>query len=360
MEITLPQQTEEYWQAVRSKDRSYEGVFVVAVRSTGIYCRPGCPARQPKRENVTFFATPQDAARAGFRACKRCLPDDVDAHLALAQRVCDYLASADTAPTLAELSEQFHISPFHLQRIFKRVTGISPRQYYDAHRVDQFKTRLKEGNPVTQALYDSGFSSVSQLYPGQLGMTPTEYQNGGVGQYIRYSILPCCLGLLLVATTERGICAVRLSDSEEDLVNQLVTEFPAAQLKRDQDEVSEWVDTILGYLNRHNTGIEDLPVDIQATAFQRRVWEMLRTIPYGSTRSYAQIAQAIGNPKATRAVAQACAANPVPLIIPCHRVVASDGSLGGYSMGVERKRKLLEAEGALPETVQQPTLFDEA
>ncbi|HEX2622039.1 MAG TPA: Ada metal-binding domain-containing protein, partial [Phototrophicaceae bacterium] len=262
-EIASPE-AEEYWQAVQTKDRAYEGEFVFAVQSTGIYCRPTCNSRLPKRENVAFFPTPQEAAKAGFRACKRCQPDETDARVSLIQEICDYIQQSEAAPTLADLSERFHISRFHLQRTFKRVTGVSPRQYYDAHRVEQFKSQLKEGTPVTQALYDAGFSSVSQLYPGQLGMTPTEYQRGGAGQRIRYSIFPCYLGLLMVAATERGICAVRISNSEDDLRQQLLNEFPAADLKQDHDEVSVWIDAILGYLDRQPTALDDLPLDIQA------------------------------------------------------------------------------------------------
>jgi AraC family transcriptional regulator, regulatory protein of adaptative response / methylated-DNA-[protein]-cysteine methyltransferase len=354
-EVEAMQCYEEYWRAVQQKDRAYDGVFVVAVRSTGVYCRPTCSARMPRRENVSFFSSPQEAVDAGFRACKRCLPDgEQDAHVALVQAICRYIAKADCPPRLADLSERFHLSPFHLQRVFKRATGVSPRQYYDAHRVEQFKASLKEGEPVTRALYDAGFSSVSQLYPGMLGMTPTTYQKGGEGQIIRYSIAPSELGLLLVAATERGLCAVRLSDSADDLMQQLEDEFPAAEIERDDEGVGAWIDEILRYIDQQPCAIEALPLDIKATAFQRRVWEALRQIPYGQTRSYRDIANAIGQPKAVRAVAQACGANPVPLVIPCHRVINSNGDLGGYSMGIERKKKLLANEKA----ISQPTLFE--
>lgn len=363
MEMEAVIQQDEYWQAVQQKNRAYERVFVFAVRSTGIYCRPTCTSRLPKRENVTFFTSAQEALAAGFRACKRCLPDQLnaslDGHVELTQTICRYITEAVSLPSLAELSETFHLSQFHLQRVFKRVTGVTPRQYYDAHRVQQFKVSLKEGEPVTRALYDAGFSSVSQLYPGQLGMTPTAYQKGGEGQHIYYSITPSALGLLLVAATERGLCAVRLSDSAEDLMEQLTSEFPNAEIEADGDGLGAWVEEILRYLDQQPCSLNDLALDIQATAFQRRVWEALRQIPYGETRSYTDIANAIGQPKAVRAVAQACGANPVPLIIPCHRVVRSTGELGGYSMGIERKKRLLANEKATVRHNVQPGLFDE-
>jgi AraC family transcriptional regulator, regulatory protein of adaptative response / methylated-DNA-[protein]-cysteine methyltransferase len=352
---TLQLTEEECWQAVVERNRAYEGKFVTAVLSTKIYCRPTCPSRQPRRDRVRFYATPQEALNAGFRPCKRCEPDeDCNRHQALVASICEYLASAEKPPTLDQLSKHFHLSPFHLQRVFKRITGVSPRQYYDARRIEQFKNSLKEGEKVTNALYDAGFSSVSQLYPGQLGMTPSAYQKGGEGVHIRYSIAPSSLGLLLVAATERGLCAVRLSESEADLMTQIRDEFPAAEIEADEEGLSEWMTVILHYLDNIPCALNDLPLDIQATAFQRRVWEALRAIPYGETRSYTDIANAIGQPKAVRAVAQACGANPVPLVIPCHRVVRSNGDLGGYSMGIERKKTLLANEKAST----QPTLFD--
>jgi AraC family transcriptional regulator of adaptative response/methylated-DNA-[protein]-cysteine methyltransferase len=361
-----PLDPDRCWEAVVARDAAFDGVFVTAVHSTRIYCRPTCTARLPKRQNVTFYPTPDQAVQAGYRACKRCQPDDPEAspnvHAALVQSICSYLQEAEAAPTLAELSERFHLSPFHLQRVFKRVTGVTPRQYHDAHRVEQFKASLKEGEQVTRALYDAGFSSVSQLYPGQLGMSPTAYQKGGEGQRIRYSISASRLGLLLVAATERGLCAVRLSNSEADLMRQLADEFPKAEIIADADEstgLHVWVNAILNYLDQQPTSLNHLPLDIQATAFQRRVWEALRAIPVGETRSYTDIANAIGQPKAVRAVAQACGANPVPLVIPCHRVVRSDGDLGGYSMGIERKQALLKAEGVVLAKPAQPTLFGE-
>lgn len=352
-------------EAVEQRDPTYDGVFVVAVRSTGIYCRPTCPSRKPKPENMVFYATTGEAAAAGYRACKRCQPDtfaDQGAvHTALVAQVCEYLQAAETAPSLQDLSEHFHLSPYHLQRVFKRITGVSPRQYYDAHRAEQFKSSLKEGEPVTRALYEAGYNSSSQVYRNLPGMTPTAYQRGGEGQTIRYYITPCYLGLLLVAATERGLCAVRLADTRDGLLAQLHDEFPAAALIEDETATGDAVRTILAYLNRQPAPMSDLPLDIQATAFQRRVWEALRAIPYGVTRSYSDIARDIGQPKAVRAVAQACGANPVPLVIPCHRVVRSNGDLGGYNMGIERKVALLQAEGILPDDSDQPQqrgLFD--
>ncbi|MBC8098966.1 MAG: methylated-DNA--[protein]-cysteine S-methyltransferase, partial [Armatimonadetes bacterium] len=276
-----------------------------------------------------------------------CQPDDLAAHVQLAQAVCAYLETAEVAPTLADLSAQFHLSPAHLQRVFKRVMGVSPRAYYDAQRVAQFKANLKGGQAVTEALYDAGYNASSQLYPGALGMTPTAYKSGAQAIQIRYSSVPCSLGWLLVAATERGICALRLADTPAEFLAALKAEFPHADLTADEDGLGMWVGAVLAYLDAQPTALDALPLDIQATAFQRRVWEALRAIPYGSTRSYTEVAVAVGQPKAARAVAAACAANPVPLIVPCHRVVRGNGDLGGYSMGIERKRKLLITEGAL-------------
>lgn len=333
----------ECWQAVLNRDIHYDGKFVTAVKSTGIYCRPSCPSRHPLRQNVNFYATPEAAVQAGFRPCRRCRPDEVDAQVALVQQACAYIdAHLENAPTLDELGAQLHVSPFHLQRMFKRVTGVSPRQYAETKRLERFKQGLREGESITRALYDAGFNSSSRLYPGQLGMTPSEYRKGGKGMSIQYTIAPCSLGYLLVGTTERGVCAVSLGDTTEDVMKALHREYPAAEIAP-AAELNDAVQTILNYLDGDNTRL-DLPLDIQATAFQRRVWEALRGIPYGETRTYTEIAREIGKPEAVRAVANACGANHVPLVIPCHRVVREDGSLGGYKLGIERKRALLAKE----------------
>jgi AraC family transcriptional regulator of adaptative response/methylated-DNA-[protein]-cysteine methyltransferase len=267
----------------------------------------------------------------------------VDAQVALVQQACAYIdAHLENAPTLDELGTQLHVSPFHLQRLFKRVTGVSPRQYAETKRLERFKEGLREGESITRALYDAGFNSSSRLYPGQLGMTPSQYRKGGKGMSIQYTIAPCSLGYLLVGTTERGVCAVSLGDTTEDVMKALHREYPAAEIAP-AAELNNAVHTILNYLDGDNTRL-DLPLDIQATAFQRRVWEALRGIPYGETRTYTEIAHEIGKPEAVRAVANACGANHVPLVIPCHRVVREDGSLGGYKLGIERKRALLAKE----------------
>jgi AraC family transcriptional regulator of adaptative response/methylated-DNA-[protein]-cysteine methyltransferase len=335
-----------WWDAVQDRDASYDGAFVYAVRSTGIYCRPSCAARRPRREQVMFFATPQAASQAGFRPCRRCRPGEVDAQAALIRLACEYIERhCEDSPTLGDLSIHLAVSPYHLQRIFKRVMGVSPRQYAEACRLAQFKAHLKKGEMVTRALYDAGYGSSSRLYPGQLGMTPTEYRKGGKGMQIGYTVVKCKLGYVLVAATERGVCAVSLGDSIEMLESALAEEYPAAEIRRDGQSLSRWVGAILDYLEGQPTPL-DLPLDVQATVFQRRVWEALRAIPYGSTRSYSEIAQSLGHPQAARAVARACATNPVSIVVPCHRVVRTDGGLGGYRWGLERKRALLAQEKA--------------
>lgn len=334
------------WQAVQDRDRRYDGVFVYAVRSTGIYCRPSCPARRPHRKQVLFFPTPEAAGQAGFRPCRRCQPDAVDFQVDMVRRACDYIERHfEDAPTLTDLGAHLHVSPNHLQRVFKRVTGVTPRQYAEACRLAQLKAQLKAGEPVTKALYAVGYNSTSRLYPGKLGMTPTTYRRGGQGATIGYAVVACALGYLLVAATERGICAVSLGDSVEALEVALVDEYPAADITHDAGTLTQWTGAILRHLDGEQPYL-DLPLDIQATAFQQRVWEVLRAIPYGSTRSYSEIARSLGKPKAARAVARACAANPVAVVIPCHRAVRKDGDPGGYRWGLARKRALLAQESA--------------
>jgi len=341
------------WRAVLARDADADGEFVTAVKTTGIYCRPSCPARHPKRENVQFFATNAEAERSGYRACKRCKPNEVHRHTLLVQQVCDEIeARIDAPPTLAELSAATGMSPFHLQRVFKRVMGISPRQYADAKRLERLKLGLRvEHSDVTTAGYDAGYGSSSRLYehaPRQLGMTPGVYRHGGCGMHVRYSIVDSPLGRLLVGTTERGVCKVSIGDDDDALRATLCQEYPEAELTQD-DEINPWVADVLGCLEGRKPRI-DLPLDVQATAFQRRVWQELRAIPCGETRSYAEVAVAIGEPKAARAVANACGRNPVAIVVPCHRVVRNDGSLGGYHWGVERKAQLLAQEAALAGT----------
>ena len=343
---------DELWQAVMAKDPRFDGTFVFAVSSTKIYCRPSCPSRRPHRERVSYFRLPEAAEQAGFRACRRCHPKrttSTDPQIEMVQRACRYIETQDeTSVTLADLGEHIGISAFHLQRVFKKVMGITPRQYADACRIGKFKTRVRESGSVTGAMYDAGFSSSSRLYaraPAELGMTPATYGRGGRGATINYTIVPCSLGLLLVAATERGICAVKLGDSDAGLAADLAKEYPSAEIRRADSMLSEPVDKLLNYLSGKHPDLQ-LPLDIQATAFQWQVWENLRAIPYGETRSYGEVAKAMGRPTAVRAVARACATNPVALVIPCHRVIREDQSLGGYRWGLERKEALLERESS--------------
>ena len=346
---------EAFWQAVLKRDARFDGRVFFAVRSTGIYCRPSCPARRPGREQVVFFRVPEAAESAGFRSCRRCRPRSVpmiDPQVEMVRRACAYIEShLDESPGLEDLSSHTGVSPYHLQRVFKRIVGITPRKYAGAFRLAHFKTSVKKGGTVTGAIYDAGFGSSSRLYeraPAQLGMTPADYRRGGEGVQIRYTVAGCPLGRLLVAATEKGVCAVRLGDSDAALEANLMSEYPAAEVHRDDEVLNKWVEQLLSHIDGQRPHL-DLPLDVQATAFQWSVWEKLKAIPYGSTRSYSDIARAMGRPTATRAVARACAANPVALVIPCHRVVRADRSLGGYRWGLERKRALLERERSLAE-----------
>src|SRR5271165_3695076 len=341
-------QSQNQWQQVLARDARQDGRFVFAVRTTGIYCRPPCPSRRPRRDSVEFFADPQQAERAGYRACLRCKPTEMSAQAKAVMRARQLLDEAEGVLTLAELSKRVGLSPFHLQRLFKRATGISPREYQSARRMQQVKTELRKGEDVTTALYDAGFSSPSRLYEKsdqQLGMTPGAYRRGGSGATITFAIAPTPLGRMLVAATERGLCAVRFGESATELERDLREEFHAAELHRDDAAMGRYIEHLLANLRGENTTI-DLPLDIRATAFQKKVWETLRQIPRGETRSYTDVAREIGDPQAVRAVARACASNPVAIAVPCHRVVRSDGELAGYRWGVERKKKLLEGEQA--------------
>lgn len=338
------------WQAVLTRDARRDGTFFMGVKSTGIYCRPSCPARRPRRENVVFFRRPEQAERAGFRPCLRCRPrsaENQNSQSALARQVCRYIdVHLDEPVTLSRLARVFRKSPFHLQRTFKAAVGITPREYADSRRMERFKGELKAGRSVTHALYDAGYSSSSRLYEragAELGMTPDAYRRGAIGMDIHYTISESPIGRMLVGATRKGVCLVRFGDSDEELESGLRREYPYAVKKRDDEALLSWRDALLEHLRGHTPDAR-LPLDIQATAFQKRVWNYLRQIPRGRTRSYADVANAIGNPKAVRAVAQACATNPVAVAIPCHRVIGSDGSLTGYAWGVEKKKKLLEME----------------
>jgi len=339
-------QSETQWQQVMARDARQDGRFVFAVRTTGVYCRPSCPSRRPRRDSVEFFADPTQAERAGYRACLRCKPTEISSQALMVTRTRRLLDEAEGVLTLAELSKGVGVSAFHLQRLFKRATGLSPREYQSARRMQQVKHGLRKGDDVTTALYDAGFGSPSRLYEKtdpQLGMTPGTYRRGGHGVTVSYAIAPSPLGRILVAATPRGLCAVRFGDSAADLERELRAEFHAATLVRDELAMRAFIEPLLASLRGEGVTI-DVPIDVRATAFQKRVWDALRRIPAGETRSYSDVAKEIGEPKAVRAVARACAGNPVAVAVPCHRVVRSDGELAGYRWGIARKRKLLEQE----------------
>ncbi len=343
---------EERWQRFSNRDRQYDGDFVVAVRTTGIYCRPSCPARRPKRENVAFYDLPEAAEYAGFRACKRCRPasaepHDPDQHLIRA--ICKAIADMDDSiPTLDELSATTGVSPHHLQRRFKAVMGVSPRAYADEIRRRRVRSLLREGTGVADALYGAGYGSSSRLYENAeswLGMTPASYAKGGKGARMHYAITDTPLGRMIVAATDRGISFLGFGDDDQALESELRGDFPDAVIERDAGPLREMVSVILDNFD-HQVPRADLPLDVRATAFQAQVWQALRDIPPGETRTYRDIAVTIGKPKAARAVGRACATNPVSLVVPCHRAVGSSGALTGYRWGVERKRKLLAHEQA--------------
>jgi AraC family transcriptional regulator of adaptative response/methylated-DNA-[protein]-cysteine methyltransferase len=340
---------DQRWKAVVARDSAHDGEFVFAVSSTGVYCRPSCAARRPRRENVTFFSHPEWAEKAGFRACLRCRPRSVSGHALSdwAKEVCRYIEQhLDEPITLERLGKVFRQSPFHLQRRFKAALGITPREYADSCRLRLLKRNLQAGNNVTRAMYDAGYGASSRLYEktaSQLGMTPDKYRRGAIAATVRYAIADSPLGRVLVAATDKGVCAIQFARSDGELIEGLKREFPFAVRKPDQDGLQAWVETLLSTMTGQESNAA-LPLDIRATAFQRRVWTYLQSIPFGMTRSYGQVAKAIGRPSASRAVARACATNPVAVAIPCHRVVREDGNISGYRWGVERKKALLELE----------------
>jgi len=344
----------EAWRVVQDRDASFDGRFFYAVRTTGVYCRPSCASRRPLRKNVVFFASPDAAEQAGFRPCRRCNPraDRSDAGIARAvERARAFLdENADRAVPMGELAERTGLSASHLQRSFKRLVGVTPRRYQTDRRMESFKSRLRDGATVSRATYDAGFGSSSRVYERaatSLGMTPAAYRRGGAGVRIRYTIAAAPVGRVLIATTERGVCAVELGASDADVERVLRADFPNATIERDDEARETWVRAVLDRVRAPGHGsAHRIPLDLAGTEFQRRVWDALRAIPAGETRSYAEVARAIGEPKASRAVAQACASNRVAVVVPCHRVVRGDGEIAGYKWGVERKRKLLAAEGS--------------
>lgn len=337
------------WQAVVSRNASEDGKFVFAVSSTGIYCRPSCPSKRPRRENVTFFRRPEEAEKNGYRACLRCRPRAAGGNpqMEVVKAVCRYIEQhLDEPITLSRLGKEFQQSPFHLQRTFKAVLGITPRAYADSCRLNQLKSHLRAGHSVTRAMYDAGYSSSSRLYErtaSQLGMTPDKYRRGAIAAPVRYTVTDSPFGRLLIAATDKGICAIQFADSDEELEHGLKHEFPFAVRRRDDQAMRPWRQNLLRQMRGQKLN-SALPLDIQATAFQRRVWSYLQSIPFGATRSYGQVAEAIGQPTASRAVARACATNPVAVAIPCHRIIREDGDMGGYRWGADRKKALLEME----------------
>ena len=337
------------WAAVVGRDRGADGQFVYAVRTTGIYCRPGCPSRPPKPENVTFFATPAAAAAAGFRPCQRCRPETTSLAVrqqAIISDLCRGIEQAEQPPTLAQLAARAGLSPHHLHRLFKARTGLTPHAYASAVRAGRLRAALHNNDRVTDAIYAAGYNTGSRGYAESdalLGMTPGVYRAGGARQEIRFASGPCSLGCVLVARSARGLCAILLGDEPAALVRDLEQRFPAARLLADDAELAQQLAEVVRFVDAPQSGL-DLPLDIRGTAFQQRVWQALRAIPPGRTASYSEIAERLGAPQAVRAVAGACAANALAVAIPCHRVVRSDGGLAGYRWGIERKRALLARE----------------
>jgi AraC family transcriptional regulator of adaptative response/methylated-DNA-[protein]-cysteine methyltransferase len=338
-----------FWRASISRDARADGTFVLAVQSTHIYCRPSCPARRPLRRNVVFFRTGEEAEKQGFRACRRCKPNEIAGPVALVEAASRELATlGEDTVRFGALARKLGSTPATLRRAFLQVTGLRPRELAEALRLARFKKMLRDGKRITDALYETGYGSSSRVYErsnAQLGMTPATYRKGGKGMKIGYSITKSALGKVLVAATDRGVSAVYLGDADAKLVEELHEEYPRAELSAAGDSFEKWVKEIVERVEGKPPRVE-LPLDLQATAFQRRVWQELQQIPRGSTRTYSQVARALGNPKAVRAVARACATNPVSIVVPCHRVIREDGNLAGYRWGLSRKEQLLAQERA--------------
>jgi AraC family transcriptional regulator, regulatory protein of adaptative response / methylated-DNA-[protein]-cysteine methyltransferase len=343
-----PSLDEARWDAFMARDAAYDGRFFVAVKTTGIYCRPSCPARRPKRDNVRFYSTAAEALRAGFRPCKRCKPDQpslLEQHAEKIEAACRMIESAEAEPKLDALASAAGLSPYHFHRLFKSALGVTPKAYAAAHRQQRVRRELGRSATITEAIYGAGFNSNGRFYAASsetLGMTPSEFRAGGHNAEISYTIGECSLGLLLVAASGKGVCAIFFGDDPETLVSDLNKQFPRARITGDP-AFAALLAKVIGFVEDPRRDL-DLPLDIRGTAFQRRVWEALRRIPPGATATYADIAKAIGSPAAVRAVGRACGSNPIALAIPCHRVVGSNGSLTGYRGGVERKRALLAKE----------------
>jgi len=340
---------DQRWQSILKRDKKADGSFVYSVKTTGVYCRPSCAARLARPENVEFHKTTDDARAKGFRPCKRCKPDD----LSLSQRhketiagMCRLIETAEEEPSLQELANRAGLSTYHFHRLFKSITGLTPKSYSQAHRAGRVRRELERSNSVTEAIFESGFNSSSRFYEkadGVLGMTATAFRKGGAEVEILFAVAECSLGSILVAQSDRGICAILLGDDPDELARDMQDRFPNAVFKGGEHEFEELVAKVIGFVESPGIGL-DLPLDVRGTAFQQRVWEALRKVPAGKTVSYSELAKRIGAPKAVRAVAGACAANKLAVAIPCHRVVRNDGDVSGYRWGVERKKTLLQRE----------------
>jgi len=337
----------KFWQATLDRDHRADGSFVFAVRSTHIYCRPSCPARRPLRQNALFFRSAEEAEQRGYRPCRRCRPRELHEAANLVRRAATLLATADEENLrLESLAERINTSPARLRRAFRRTMGLSPKEFSAAFRMARFKKLLRDGKEISEALYECGYGSPSRVYEktnSHLGMTPASYRKGAPGMEIGYTVAKTSLGNVLVAATERGISAVYLGENERALVTELRQEYPRAEIRQSPGQHEQWIQEIVQRVEGDAPSL-DLPLDVQATAFQRRVWQELQKIPLGKTRTYTQVARALGKPRSVRAVARACATNPVSIVVPCHRVIRTDGQLAGYRWGLQRKEKLLERE----------------
>jgi AraC family transcriptional regulator of adaptative response/methylated-DNA-[protein]-cysteine methyltransferase len=347
--LSLLSEEDARWAAVIERDTSFDGQFVYSVATTGVYCRPSCPSRLARRENVTFHNTGTDAEQAGFRACKRCKPDQpplAEQYAAMVTHACHLIETADAMPSLDTLAQAAGMSRYHFHRIFRAIAGTTPKAYAAAHRSKRMREKLASSDTVTAAIYDAGFNSNSRFYANSdqvLGMTPSDFRNGGTNTDMRFAVGQCSLGAILVAATDKGVCAILIDDDPEFLVRDLQDRFPRANLIGGDHGFEQMVAQVVGFIEKPALAL-NLPLDIRGTVFQQRIWQALREIPCGSTVSYTELAKRIGVPKAVRAVAQACAANAIAVAIPCHRVVRSDGALAGYRWGVDRKRVLLQRE----------------
>jgi len=344
-----PQVEARYWQATLARDRQADGAFFFGVKSTQIYCRPSCPARRPLRKNTLFFSTTHDAELQGFRPCRRCKPNEIPATVRIVQLAAQVLQSdLDESVNVAAVARKVGVKTDALRRAFRQQAGLTPKELAAALRLKKFKKLLHDGSSITDALYETGYGSASRVYErsdAHLGMTPATYQKGGKGMKIQYTTAKSSLGEVLVAATERGVSAVYLGDGDAKLVKELRDEYPRAEISSANGAFAQWVEEIVSRVEG-SAPRRELPLDLQATAFQRRVWQELQKIPRGTTRTYSQIARAVGKPRAVRAVARACATNPVSIVVPCHRVVRADGNLAGYRWGLSRKETLLERERA--------------